>query len=44
VNPDYVIHRDAERVVLRNYEGKTFEYPEPTMPVAAPLEPAASLS
>ena len=43
-NPDYVIHRDAERVVLRNYEGKTFEYPEPTMPVAAPLEPAASLS
>ena len=41
VNPDYVIHRDAERVVLRNYEGKTFEYPEPQFPASSPLEPAA---
>lgn len=41
VNPDYVIHRDAERVVLRNYEGKAFEYPEPQVPTSAPLEPAA---
>jgi len=29
VNPDYVLHRDAEKVVIRNYEGKSFEYPEP---------------
>ncbi|MEZ5301802.1 MAG: KamA family radical SAM protein [Verrucomicrobiales bacterium] len=29
VNPDYVVHRDSERVVIRNYEGKVFEYPEP---------------
>ncbi len=41
VNPDYVIHRDDERVVLRNYEGRTFEYPEPQMPTNKPLEPAA---
>ena len=43
VNPDYVIHRDAERVVLRNYEGKTFEYPEPQLSASSPLEPAALL-
>src|SRR6266404_2662024 len=28
VNPDYVLSRNADRVVFRNYEGKIFEYPE----------------
>ncbi len=28
VNPNYVLSHDAEKVVLRNYEGRTFEYPE----------------
>jgi len=28
INPDYQIYRDGERVILRNYEGRTFEYPE----------------
>jgi lysine 2,3-aminomutase len=28
VNPDYVLLRNADRVVIRNYEGKIFEYPE----------------
>ena len=28
VNPDYILSRDEERVVIRNYEGKVFEYPE----------------
>src|SRR5678815_888868 len=28
INPDYVIHHDDERIVIRNYEGKLFEYPE----------------
>jgi lysine 2,3-aminomutase len=28
VNPEYVLSRNADRVVLRNYEGKIFEYPE----------------
>jgi lysine 2,3-aminomutase len=32
INPDYVIYRDAERVVFRNYQGKVFEYPEPASP------------
>jgi lysine 2,3-aminomutase len=28
VNPDYVLSHDGERVLLRNFEGRTFEYPE----------------
>jgi lysine 2,3-aminomutase len=28
VNPDYVLSRNADRVVVRNFEGKIFEYPE----------------
>jgi lysine 2,3-aminomutase len=28
INPDYVVHHDDERIVIRNYEGKLFEYPE----------------
>lgn len=28
VSPDYVLSRNADRVVLRNYEGRIFEYPE----------------
>jgi lysine 2,3-aminomutase len=28
VSPDYVLSRNADRVVIRNYEGKIFEYPE----------------
>ena len=28
VNPDYVVARNADRVLIRNFEGKIFEYPE----------------
>lgn len=28
VSPGYVLHHDKEKVVLRNYEGRVFEYPE----------------
>ena len=28
LNPPYVLSHNADRVVLRNYEGKIFEYPE----------------
>jgi lysine 2,3-aminomutase len=28
VNPDYILSRDEDRVIVRNYEGKVFEYPE----------------
>jgi lysine 2,3-aminomutase len=41
INPDYVLSRTARRVILRNYEGKIFEYPEAcdgTPLVAAPAQ------
>ncbi len=46
VNPDYVLHHNEDRVILRNYEGRVFEYPEPAAPAPAPLpiEPAALIT
>ena len=41
VNPEYVISRNEERVIIRNFEGKLFEYPEAvdgTPLVSAPKE------
>ena len=28
INPEYQIYRDEEKIVIRNYEGQVFEYPE----------------
>jgi lysine 2,3-aminomutase len=43
VSPEYVLSRNADRVVIRNYEGKIFEYPE--APDGHPLfKPAPSVS
>src|SRR5712671_6508908 len=28
INPDYILSRNGEEIVVRNYEGKVFEYPE----------------
>jgi lysine 2,3-aminomutase len=34
LNPNYVVYHDREKVVLRNFEGRIFEYPElPAQPV-----------
>ena len=30
INPEYVLCRNAGRVLIRNFEGKIFEYPETT--------------
>jgi lysine 2,3-aminomutase len=41
INPDYILSRDEERIVIRNYEGQIFEYPEAadgTPQVAPPQE------
>src|SRR6266704_2426749 len=41
INPDYIVSRNADRVLIRNYEGKIFEYPEladGTPQVGAPKE------
>jgi lysine 2,3-aminomutase len=31
INPNYIVCHDQEKVVIRNFEGKIFEYPEPGM-------------
>jgi lysine 2,3-aminomutase len=38
INPDYVLSRNNDRVVIRNFEGRVFEYPEAAdgTPLAAP--------
>jgi len=28
INPGYVLYHDQEKIVIRNYEGRVFEYPE----------------
>jgi len=39
INPGYVLNHNADRVLIRNYEGKLFEYPEAPdgTPLHAPL-------
>ena len=39
INPDYVLSRNADRVVVRNYEGKVFEYPEAADGTPSPVAP-----
>ncbi len=29
INPDYLLMKDDQRTLIRNFEGKVFEYPEP---------------
>jgi lysine 2,3-aminomutase len=38
INPDYVLSRNKNRVIIRNFEGRIFEYPEAAdgTPLAAP--------
>ncbi len=38
INPDYVLSRNKDRVIIRNFEGRVFEYPEDAngMPLTAP--------
>jgi lysine 2,3-aminomutase len=40
VNPEYVLSRNADRVVIRNYEGKVFEYIEGQGIRPAPYKPS----
>lgn len=35
INPGYVLFHDQEKIVIRNYEGKIFEYPEQGEPVSS---------
>jgi lysine 2,3-aminomutase len=35
VNPQYVLMHDETKTLIRNYEGRVFEYPEVSHPAAA---------
>jgi lysine 2,3-aminomutase len=37
INPDYVLSRNKNRVIIRNFEGRIFEYPE--APDGTPMTP-----
>jgi lysine 2,3-aminomutase len=43
VSPGYVVYHDKEKVVLRNYEGRIFEYPEKPGDTTAVVRPEAIL-
>ena len=45
INPGYTLSHDSEKVVIRNYEGRTFEYPEQgtAKPVEKPKVPKVDL-
>jgi lysine 2,3-aminomutase len=32
INPGYILYHDQEKIIIRNYEGKIFEYPEQGVP------------
>lgn len=38
IAPETIVHQSGDRLLLRNYEGKLFEYPE-TKPTPAPAKP-----
>lgn len=38
INPDYVLQHDDERILMRNFEGEVFEYPEPSPEAAEVAE------
>ena len=39
IGPEYVLAYDKQRVIIRNYEGKVFEYPEISESTGAPTTP-----
>lgn len=40
INPGYVLYHDQEKIVIRNYEGEIFEYPEAGSGTPATFRPA----
>lgn len=41
INPDYILSHNRDRIVIRNFEGRVFEYPE--SPDASPVSPQPSV-
>jgi len=45
VNPGYILRKSATKVILRNFEGKVFEYPEaPELAAPVPMRPLCDSS
>jgi lysine 2,3-aminomutase len=44
VSPGYVLYHDEEKVVLRNFEGRVFEYPESSAPLHSNHQHTSRLS
>jgi lysine 2,3-aminomutase len=44
VGPEYVLAHDKQRVIIRNYEGKVFEYPESSEPVGVSPAPCDAVT
>jgi lysine 2,3-aminomutase len=44
INPEYVVEKNSKQLKIRNYEGKSFIYPEPQDIVKNPIDPAALLA
>ena len=42
IGPEYMLAHDKERVIIRNYEGKVFEYPELNELTGVPPSPSGS--
>jgi lysine 2,3-aminomutase len=42
INPGYVLYHDREKIVIRNYEGKIFEYPEQERAVTSAANPEST--
>jgi len=42
VGPDYMLAHDKQRVIIRNYEGNVFEYPELNESQGVPPSPAGA--
>ena len=39
INPGYILRQEESRVIIRNFEGRVFEYPEPPAEQAPPFVP-----
>lgn len=43
INPGYILRKTADKVIIRNFEGQVFEYPE-AVEAAAPIRPVCDPS
>ena len=42
INPGYILRQEEKRVIIRNFEGRVFEYPEPPAEPVLPFVPVGN--